>query len=82
MDHSIVMGKGLAQLSEAISHAGQCNTRWKGHMKSSDKTWSTGGGNGNPLQYSRHENLMDSMKRQKDVTPEDKLPRLEGVQRS
>ena len=51
-------------------------------VKSSDKTWSTGGGNGNPLQYSRHKNLLDSMKRQKDVTPEDKLPRLEGVQRS
>ena len=33
-------------------------------------------------QYSCHKNLMDSMKRQKDVTPEDKLPRSEGVQRS
>ena len=62
MDHSIVMGKGLAQLSEAISHAGQGNPRWKGHMKSSDKTWSTGGGNGNPLQYSGLENFMDCIK--------------------
>ena len=74
------MGKGLAQLSEAISHAGQCNTRWKGHMKSSDKIWSTGGGNGNPLQYSCLENPMNSMKMQRDMTPEDEPPRSEGVQ--
>ena len=49
-------------------------------MKKSDKTWSTGGENGNPLQYSCHENLMNSMKRQKDMTLEDEAPRLEGVQ--
>ena len=44
-----------------------------------DKTWSTGEGNGNSLQYSCLENPMDSMKRQKDMTPEDEPPRLEGV---
>ena len=32
----------------------------------SDKTWSTGEGKGNPLQYSCLENLMNSMKRQND----------------
>ena len=34
-----------------------------------------GGGNGNPLQYSCHENPTNSMKRQKDRTPEDEPPR-------
>ena len=32
-------------------------------VHSSDKTWSTGEGNGKPLQYSCHENPMNSMKR-------------------
>ena len=47
---------------------------------SSDKTWSTGGRNGSPLQYSCHKNPVESMKRQKDMTPEDESPRSEGVQ--
>ena len=34
-------------------------------MKSSHKTWFTGGGNGKPLKYSCWENFMNSMKRQK-----------------
>ena len=37
-------------------------------MKSSDKTWSTGGGNDNPLQYSCCKNHVNSMKRQKAMT--------------
>ena len=49
-------------------------------VEHSDKTWSTGGGNGKPLQYSCPENPMGSMKRQKDMTPEDEPPRSEGVQ--
>ena len=44
----------------------------------SDKTWSTGGGNGKTLRYSCCENPMNSMKRQKDMTPEDEPPRLVG----
>ena len=32
-------------------------------VESSDKTWSTGEGNGKPLQYSGLENPMNSMKR-------------------
>ena len=51
-----------------------------GHSEESDKTWSTGGGNGKPLQYSFHENPMNIMKGQKDMTLEDKPPRLEDVQ--
>ena len=35
-----------------------------------DKTWSTGEGNGKPLQYSCLENPMNTMKRQKDMTLE------------
>ena len=37
--------------------------------------WSTGEGNGKPLQYSCLENPMNSMKRQKDRTLKDELPR-------
>ena len=46
----------------------------------SDKTWSTGEGNGKPLQHSCLENPMNSRKRQKDMTLKDELPRLVGVQ--
>ena len=49
-------------------------------VKSSDKMWSTGGGNGKPLQYSCCKNPMNSMKRQKDMTSEGKPPSLEGAQ--
>ena len=49
-------------------------------MESSDKTWSTGEGHGKPLQYSCLENPMNSMKRQKDRTLKDELPRLAGTQ--
>ena len=49
-------------------------------VKSPEKTWSTGRGNDNPLQYSYHENPMNSMKRQKDMTLEDEPSMSEGVQ--
>ena len=42
--------------------------------------WSTGEGNGKPLQYSYLENPMKSMKRQKDRTLKDDLTRSVGVQ--
>ena len=42
--------------------------------------WSTGEGNGKPLQYSCLENPMNSMKRQKDRILKDELPRLVGAQ--
>ena len=45
----------------------------------SDKTWSAGEGNGKLLQYSCLENPMDSMKKQKDRTLKDELPRLVGA---
>ena len=49
-------------------------------VECSDKMWSTGEGNGKPLQYSCLENPMNSMKRQKDKTLKDELLRLVGAQ--
>ena len=49
-------------------------------VESSDKMWSTREGNGKPLQYSCLESSMNSMKRQKDRTLKDELPRLVGAQ--
>ena len=49
-------------------------------MASSDKTWSTGEGNGKLLQHSCLETPMNSMKRQKDITLKDELSRSVGVQ--
>ena len=49
-------------------------------VERSDKTWSTGEGNGKPLQYSCLENPMNSMKRQKGMTLKDELPRSVGAQ--
>ena len=49
-------------------------------MESSDKTWFTGEGNGKIVQYFCLENTMNSMKRQKDMTLKDELPRLVGAQ--
>ena len=52
--------------------------RWTGHGTENDKM-STGEGNGKPLQYSCLENSLNSMKRQKDRTLRDELPRLVGA---
>ena len=49
-------------------------------VESSDKTWSTGGGNGKPLEYTSFENLMNCIQRQKDMTLKDEPSRLEGIQ--
>ena len=45
-------------------------------MERSDRMWSTGEGNGKPLQYSCLENPMNSMKRQNDRILKEELPRL------
>ena len=44
-------------------------------VESSDKMWSAEEGNGKPLQYCFLDNPMNSMKRQKDRTLKDELPR-------
>jgi len=49
-------------------------------VKSFDKTWFIGVGNGNLHQYSYLENTVDSMKKEKDRTPEDESPKFKGVQ--
>ena len=49
-------------------------------VDSSDKTWSPGEGNGKPLQYSCLKHPMNSMKRQKDRTLKDELPKLVGAE--
>ena len=49
-------------------------------VESSDRMWSSGEGNGKPLQYFCLENPMNSVKRQKDRTLKDELPRSVGAQ--
>ena len=49
-------------------------------VERSDRMWSTGEGNGKPLQYSSLENPMTSMKRQNDRIPKEELPRSVGAQ--
>ena len=49
-------------------------------VESFDKTWSTGEGNGKPLQHSYLENPMNNMKRQKYMALKDELPRSVGAQ--
>ena len=49
-------------------------------VESSDKMWSTGEGNGKPLQCSCLENPMNSRKRQKDRILKHELPRSAGAQ--
>ena len=49
-------------------------------VERSDRMWSTGEGNGKPLQYSCLENPMNSMKRQNDRILKEELPRSVGVQ--
>ena len=49
-------------------------------VERSDSMWSTGEGNGKPLQYSFLENPTNSLKSQKDRTLKDELPRSVGAQ--
>ena len=49
-------------------------------VERSDRMWSTGEGNGKPLQYSCLENPMNSMKRQNERILKEKLPRSVGAQ--
>ena len=49
-------------------------------VERSDRMWSTGEGNGKPLQYSCLWNLMNSMKRQNDRILKEELPWSVGAQ--
>ena len=63
-----------------LSHAhGATQDGWV-MVERSDRTWSTGKGNGKPLQYSYLENPMNSMKMQNDRILKEELPRSVGAQ--
>ena len=49
-------------------------------VERSDRMWSTGEGNGKPLQYSCLETPMNSMKRQNDRIQKGELPGSVGAQ--
>ena len=66
--------------SMKLSHARGATQDGRAIVETADRMWSTGEGNGKPLQYSCLENPMNSMKRQKDWIQKDKLPRLVGAQ--
>ena len=57
------------------SHACGATQDGRAMVERSDTMWSTGEGNGKPLQYSCLENPMNSMKRQNDRILKEELPR-------
>ena len=63
-----------------LSHAHGATQDGQVMVERSERMWSTGEGNGKPLQYSCLENPMNSMKSQKDRTLKDELPRSVGTQ--
>ena len=66
--------------SMKLSHArGVTQDGWV-MVERSDRMWSTGEGNGKPLQYSCLENPINSMTRQNDRILKEKLPSLVGAQ--
>ena len=62
------------------SHAHGATQDGQVTVERSDRMWSTGKGNGKPLQYSYLENPMNSMKRQNDRILKEELPRSVGAQ--
>ena len=62
------------------SHAQEATQDGRVMVERSDRMWSTGEGNGKPLQYSCLENPINSMKRQNDRIPKEELPRSVGAQ--
>ena len=57
-----------------LSHARGATQDGRVMVERSDRMWSTGEGNGKPLQYSCLENPMNSMKRQNDRILKGELP--------
>ena len=66
--------------SVKLTHARGATQDGSVMVERSDRMWSTGEGNGKPLQYSCLENPLNSMKKQKDRTLKDELPRSVGAQ--
>ena len=63
-----------------LSHARGATEDGRVMVERSDRMWSTGEGNGKPLQYSCLENPMNSIKRQNYRIPKEELPRSLGAQ--
>ena len=63
-----------------LSHARRATQDGGIMVERSDTMWSTGEGNGKPLQYSCLENPMNSMKSQNDRILKEELPRPLGAQ--
>ena len=66
--------------SMKLSHARSTTQAGRVMVERSDRMWSTGEGNGKPLQKSCLENPMNSMKRQNDRILKEELPRSVGAQ--
>ena len=66
--------------SKKLSHACGATQDRRVMVERSDRMWSTGEGNGKPLQYSCLENPMNNMKRQNDRILKEELPRLVAAQ--
>ena len=66
--------------SMKLSHAHGATQDGQVMVERSDRMWSTGEGNGKPLQHSCLESPVNSMKRQKNRTLKDELPRSVGAQ--
>ena len=66
--------------STKLSHAHGATQDGQVMVERSDTTWSTGEGNGKPLQYSCLEKPMNSMKSQNDRILKEELPRSVGAQ--
>ena len=69
-------------LSNSMKPSHACRATKDGWVmvERSDRMWSTGEGNGKPLEYSCLKNPMNSMKRQNDRIPKEELPRSLGAQ--
>ena len=63
-----------------LSHACGATQDGRVMVERSDRMWSTGEGNGKPLQYSCLENPKNSMKRQNNWILKEELPRSLGAQ--
>ena len=66
--------------SVKLSHTHGATKDGRVMVERSDRMWSTGEGNGKPLQYSCLENPINSMKKQNDRILKEELPKSVGAQ--
>ena len=66
--------------SMKLSHACGASQDRRVMVERSDRMWSSGEGNGKPLQYSCLENPTNSMKKQNDRILKEEFPRSVGAQ--